>query len=184
MYLLLYFSLYLVVFLHPKIERETLNQHIKSVVASNDVVFYSPPTQRKHYNIHGNLPTGTPIGDGQFGGILNTNEKSLNIQLNHTDFWRHNPKTKFHPQYEARSFGLAQLKLSWDGLFSSGETNYFNRLNLFDAMVETSNKDSSSNLIIEYYFDVGNDIAVFTIKPECTKSFKLELSLNNWRSDA
>lgn len=159
-------------------------QYIESLVRSNNVVFNQPPATRKLKNIHGNLPTGFPLGNGKFGGILNLYKNSFDIQLNHTNFWRYDPNTKFHPQYGSRPFGLAQLECSWSGIFGEEPIEYKSELNLFNAKTETTIESESAKFSVESFFANDEDLAIFTIIPNSPSPFNIELSLTKWRKNS
>ncbi|MGX1931026.1 glycosyl hydrolase family 95 catalytic domain-containing protein [Flagellimonas sp. 2504JD4-2] len=153
---------------------------IESIVSSNDVLYHEPPEEPKLLNVHGNLPTGIPLGNGRFGGILNTTRNQFDLQFNHTDFWRHNPKTKHHTQYGARPFGLAYLKCSWNILF----TEYENRLNLYEGTSETNLSTGRDKMKMESFFDMETDLAIFNILPEISERVEFDITLQKWRDKA
>ncbi len=156
------------------------NKIIKDAVCSNNIIFHTPPKNKKLLNIHGNLPTGIPLGNGSFGGILNPYKTFFDIQFNHTNFWRYDPETKYHPEYGARPFGLACLKCSWNNFFNDSNVTYLNELNLYEAISQTTLANKNQRLEIESWFDVNDDLAVFSLKPE-GKQLDIELTFSKWR---
>jgi len=154
--------------------------HIRSVVESNNIIFFSPP-DKQHTSIYGKGALGMMIGNGRMGGLLFTGYDSLKIQLNHTDFWRYNPSTRMHPGYGARPFGLAKIFMAWDG-FDSTNTNYKQTLNLYEAIAKTELKSGNKSLKIEPVFGLNQDLLSFKITSN--NIHRIKLGLKAWRESS
>ncbi len=154
--------------------------YIKSIVESNDIVFQQPPDKNKE-SIFGKGGLGMAIGNGRMGGLLFTGYDSLGIQLNHTDFWRHNPDTKKHPNYGARPFGLGKLSIQWDGLDSTN-SRFNQTLHLHDAIVTSEIHSGDKHIAIETVFDMDDDLAIFKIKPKNLSNISIQFS--GWRKSS
>lgn len=145
------------------------NNRLQSLVSSNDIVYYSHPS---------NDNDGMPVGNGQFGGLLVGNENSLTWQMNHTGFWRFDPQLK-HSEYGARPFGLGRITISWQQTPPLARKEIKQRLSLYDAVFSMNN---SSDVSVENFFDMQEDYGVFKFKTHSKKPIVIKVDLEGWRN--
>jgi len=146
---------------------------LKELIESNDLVYKSISSSKNN---------GVPIGNGQFGGLLRFSQKDLTWQMNHTDFWRFDPRTKIHFKYGARPFGLGKLSIQWQDSISESQQAVKARFSLYDALFSYSLNPQS--FFVENFFDMDHDCAIFKLHSKSADPLIVTIELEGWRSKA
>ncbi len=144
----------------------------QSLIASNDLVYYSIPPSSQD---------GIPVGNGKLGGLLVATQNGLSWQINHTDFWRYDAKTNVNrDDYGAAPAGLGRMAIQWKDTGATKKNMLIQRLSLYNALF--SMNDKTSKISIENFFDMTQDCGIFKFKKTTGIPAIITVELSGWRA--